>query len=462
MNETVFNGSDIFLLFISVTIVFLFLKMIAAKRKQKKINAPLPEKNGATQTELNKTAPILPGTQLLQPGLDDKISPLDALNTSLRRGFNVLRLLMIALALIFVFSNVFWVEEGHVALQSRFGRIINRKDCCVIGPGGPYFAFPAPIDRIVKVPTTLRKVDIDNAFWLESKNITEYTGNDDASDLRSYDDTLVPGYDGSLITADKNVVQGQWAVNYQLDCLSDKAGHADTQLRDFTNNVGTMEHADNLVRRMVIKALVEIVAQTPVDDFVRGKIDYDNLIKGAQNKLDILHTGIKLRSITGKKYTVAQCLQDDFRAVNLAESEKAEKIESAKRYRSEVLNETAGADYEKILKAIYAYESATAANNNKNLKAASDSLKKILQSDVVGGRISETFSSAVSYRTQVVEFTRGAAQRFILMLAQYQARPVIFRNRLIQDSLQTVFSGQIKTYYLPPGDKKTLYLELNK
>lgn len=68
---------------------------------------------------------------------------------------------------------------------------------------------------------------------------------------------------------------------------------------------------------------------------------------------------------------------------------------------------------------------------------------------------------ARAYRTFIIESTRGASRRFELMLAEYSVHPVIFRNRLIQDTLQMVFGGNVKTFYLTPGTK-TLYLELDR
>ncbi len=475
MNEAATNhGGSVFVLLIAAIVIVAIWKFVDVWRVKKKkmkhqeqeqkyknefITAEVPEvKENISAVEGKPVESLLHTIEV-----EDNTSSLDALNISLRRGFNVLKLLMIILAVIFLFSNIFWVDEGFVAVQTRFGRIVDRNSSCVTRPGGPYFALPAPMDRVLKLPTTLRKVDINNAFWLEEGIEKEFLPQSGANgqDYRNPGDTLVPGYDGSLITADKNVVQGQWAVNYQLDCCAGDSKDND-MLRDFVNNVGTMNNADQLVRKIIIESLVKVVAQTTVDDFIRGKINYTQLAKYAQAKLDRLNTGIILRSITGKKYTVALCLQDDFRAVNLAQSEKAEQIESAKRYRSRILNETAGAGYETLIGAIYRYEAAVTTHDKQKIAKASKVLSRMLRSNVVGGRISETFSRGISYKTQVVESTRGASQRFELMLSEYNAHPVIFRNRLVQDALQSVFSGHIKTFYLPPSNGKTLYLELSK
>lgn len=74
---------------------------------------------------------------------------------------------MIILALIFLFSNIYWVEEGQVAIHTRFGRILEKGNHCTVMPRGPYFALPYPIDRIIRIPTGIGKVAVDKAFWVE-------------------------------------------------------------------------------------------------------------------------------------------------------------------------------------------------------------------------------------------------------------------------------------------------------
>ena len=160
--------------------------------------------------------------------------------------------------------------------------------------------------------------------------------------------------------------------------------------------------------------------------------------------------------------TISSSLQDDFRAVNQAESEKAEQIEAAKRYRAEILNETGGADFQAIIEAISHYEKTVHDGDSQHQKTAETEIIRLLRSDLAGGRGAEQFSAARAYKTAVIEATRGAAQRFEMMLTQYAANPRIVRHRLVQNTLQTVFSGKVKTFYLPASGTKTIYLELNR
>lgn len=181
-------------------------------------------------------------------------------------------------------------------------------------------------------------------------------------DNRGISWTLIPGYDGSLITADKNVVQGKWTANYQIIMGEDNTVSPQAA-SDFALNAGYMAYAEQFVRQSVTQAILKEVARTPVDDFIKGRINYDALRSCAQQFLDRLNTGLRIGNITGERCTVARCLQDDFRAVTQAESEKAEHIEAAKCYRTETLNETAGADFQTIIGAIADYDATMASGD---------------------------------------------------------------------------------------------------
>lgn len=374
----------------------------------------------------------------------------DILSASLRKGLRILQLLMLVLAVIFLFSNIYWVEEGFVGIHCRFGKI-SGSDEFAVSPGGPYFALPAPIDRVIKIPTTMQNVAVDKAFWVEET--TESANSGDADDRRENNDYLVPGTDGSLITGDRNLVQGQWAVDFQLDRA---------KLKDFINNISTMENARKLVCDAVEQAVVKVVAQLSVDDFIRGNIDNEKIKSYAGEILKKLDSGISINNVAQKRYTVPKLLLYSFQSVNRAESEKASLIERAKRYRSAALNEAAGRDFQSIIDAVNEYEKAVQAKDANKIAAADRDITDKFSNLVSGGEASQALDSARIYKTQTIEEVKGSAMRFAKLLEQHSHNPVILENRLLQDSLQSVFSGNVKTFYLPQDESKTIYLDINR
>ncbi|MCD6405151.1 MAG: hypothetical protein J7M19_04955 [Planctomycetes bacterium] len=380
-----------------------------------------------------------------------------ALTESLAVGFRFLKYVMIALLAAYALSGVYWVNEGEVVIHSRFGRILGERGAEVIEPGGPYFALPSPVDEVVVIPTTLQDVAVDTAFWFWETQEDE----DKPLEKRRIAWTLQPGWDGSLLTADKNLVHGRWRVTYQVI-----HGRRDSQevpaARLFAVNVGSADEAGRLVRTAAEQAIVRVVGRTCVDDFVRGRIDNALVAKYVQEVLDGLHTGISITAVSQRAYTVPLTVLRDFQAVNEAQSEKALKIEEAERSRSMRLNMVAGAGFQKLLEAIDAYERAREKGGAGEIETADARIGRVLTSPDVGGSVAEMIGSAKAYRTQAVEFVKGAAERFSRLAGEHEANPRILENRLLQDTLEQVLSGDVKKIYLPPRDDKTIYLEMDR
>ncbi|MEA4863008.1 MAG: SPFH domain-containing protein [Victivallaceae bacterium] len=363
----------------------------------------------------------------------------EVLDIALGRGAKLLLALMAAAFVVFCFSNIFWVEEGFVAIRCRFGDISGNDDY-VITPGGPHFALPYPMDKVVKIPTTRQSVSTENAFCAIG---TAVNGN--AGTVYYYGQPGAPLTQllpGSLITGDKNVVQGQWTADYQIDV---------TKLKTFATNVGGLDNAKTLIRSALEQAVIKVVSGMSVDEFVKGNIDNAEIRRLAQAALDDVPSGLIINHVSSNSYGVPEVLREAFLQVNKAESEKATQIEKAKRFREATLNTAAGGAWSEILAAIDDYE------NNHDYSR----LKGAFESSMISGSISKPLTEARIYRTEVVQKTKSDAERFEKLLEQHRENAKILENRLLQDAVQTIFSGNVKTFYLPQDKDKTLYMELN-
>ena len=124
--------------------------------------------------------------------------PLDPANQSLadalRLSFRVLKLVMFLLIIAFLLSGIFMVDQKEVVVVSRFGRPVGdpRKP-------GLNFAWPYPIDALIKVPTSLQTQRVD-AFWLK---LSEKDRTRNLSEVQARGRGLEPGVDGALITGDR-------------------------------------------------------------------------------------------------------------------------------------------------------------------------------------------------------------------------------------------------------------------
>jgi len=74
-----------------------------------------------------------------------------ALNDALRSSLRILKVLMALVAFVVIFSGVFTVEPNEVAIVLRFGKPVGTGADQLLKPG-LHWAFPYPVDEIVRVP----------------------------------------------------------------------------------------------------------------------------------------------------------------------------------------------------------------------------------------------------------------------------------------------------------------------
>jgi regulator of protease activity HflC (stomatin/prohibitin superfamily) len=375
---------------------------------------------------------------------------------ALKTGFFILKFLIIVLGVAFLFSNIFWVPEGFVAVQTRFGSFVGPSGKQVIKPGGPYFALPLPIDNVVLIPTTIQRCSVDKAFWLENVH-----SEPDSIRLenRPGSQSLIPGEDGSLITADKNIVQGIWRAYFQLKHYSNS--NTDNHVLNFLLNTGTMERADSIVKQLLQEAIVFEVAGISLGDFVAGRINHKAIAERVRKKLSKLESGVHLTTVSTSRYSVPRILQKEFQLVTEAESDRALRIEKAVRYRVSTLSEIAGEEWETLLLNVTEFEMAVENGDSLAEQKLQGTIENMLISGQIGGSFAQKFDNARSIRTSTIEKARASAERFRQLLPSYRKNPYILKNQLLQDALEYIWSsGSVSTQYVPAGKK--IYLNLDE
>lgn len=389
--------------------------------------------------------------QVMTAGGTEAVSSTDSLSSALKVGFDVLKILMVVLAVVFCFSNVYWVPEGYVAVQTRFGRIIGKNNDVIRQPGGPYLAFPYPLDKIVRIPTNIQKIAVFKAFWSETDE------SEPLIDDRPESEHLRPGINGSLVTADKNIVQGIWVIHYKLDTRNGKK-NAPT---DFVRHVGTMPRAGEIIRLAAQSAIVRVVSQTNVADFIAGQIDNQAIQRIIAAQLDRCHAGLTITGVTASQYAVPKVLMREFEAVNQAESQKALAIEKASRRRVSTLNELAGSGWQELLSTIEAHEKAIQKNDSEAEQGAFNAVRDLFMAGEIGGAVKQMLDEARGDKTATIQRARAAATRFNELLPAYKENGEVLRRQLTQDTIREIWSEiSVEALYVPPGQK--LFLDLGR
>jgi membrane protease subunit HflK len=123
----------------------------------------------------------------------------------------LIRVLAIVLAGAFIFSCVFTVNPNEVAVVLRFGRPVG-EGSDQIKRQGLHWAFPYPIDEIVKVQIGESKVIRATGAWYAISPEDEAVGLQPQANA-----ALTPGVDGHVLTADGNILHVRATLRYKID-----------------------------------------------------------------------------------------------------------------------------------------------------------------------------------------------------------------------------------------------------
>jgi len=363
---------------------------------------------------------------------------------SLRKTFFLLKLFVFSVLMFFIVSGFYSVDEGNIAIHLRFGEILGENEKGVVSPGGPYFALPYPLDEIVYLPTTIQEVSLEDAFWMGDPLGIDYN-------------KLDPKINGYLLTGDKNIVHAWVSASFQI--RADQKTQSIVNPILFYKNIGNIENAKKFVLKIVENALVTFVSSQTIDDFYSGNIDYEMLKNLVQDHLDILNSGISLLKVSIQKRSVPSFLLDDFKAVNRAESEKAQAIEIAEKERADKLNQLAGSFYNEIIKSIYLFvekEGMHAKTDQKN-----SLFNNLFENIVLGGEVSQILEGARTYRNQTLNELKTFHDRLEKLKEAYEENPSLFKERHFQQVLETIFTKDSKKILYSSELGKELFIDLS-
>jgi membrane protease subunit HflK len=380
-----------------------------------------------------------------------------SLADALRVSFFLLKAVMVVLLVLYLFSNVFTVDANEVAMRLRFGEVlkVGTDGREIIEPGGLRFAWPYPINDLVRIPTSDQTLNLDKQFWYE-------VASPDRQAPPPQPGPLDPIRVGSILTGDANVVHTRWTVVYYID-----------DAVAFVKNVGDMERAQTIVRNAAEQAAVHTVAKMTADQVMKAEGYKDTATQVLQETLNTLDTGIRVRNITLSKYEMPLAVASAYRDVIRADTDRDRKITDANKERTSIVSTAAGEAFETLWRVIRDYERAAddpdvSSDELARMKSELDTTLSDLRVEssagpiAIGGEVARIINDAISYRTQVVEQIRAEADEFSLLLAKFEDDPAIeriTRNRRVQDMLQTVLTGDIETFYAPPG---RMWLKLNR
>ena len=320
-----------------------------------------------------------------------------ALTEALRSSFAIVKFVMVALVVVFLGSGFFQVGTQEKAVILRFGKTVGQEQEALLGPG-LHWSFPYPIDEVVKIPITEIQKISSTVGWFAETPEQELSGN-----LPPPGPSLVPGVDGYVITADRNIIHTRATLYYQVD--------------DPIRYVFGFTSASNTIQNALNNALLDTAAQFKVDDVLYSDVaGFQEAVQqrvGAQ--ADLL--GITVKQCNVESSPPRQ-LKDVFDQVTEARQNQNKVLDDAHSYENQATN---GAE----------------------------------------AQASTIINEARSARARYVQSVQADAKAFSDLLPNYEINPGLFRQQeLVQVMGQALTNVDFKTYLPTTANGKPIELRL--
>jgi modulator of FtsH protease HflK len=133
-----------------------------------------------------------------------------ALSEALRSSFSIVKVIMVLLVLAFLGSGFFIVGPQEKAILVRLGKPVGEGEQALLNPGF-HWAFPPPIDEIVRIPFTSVQVADSSVGWMltpeeRARGVVPQPGGN----------SLDPASTSYALTVDTNIVHVRATMHYRI------------------------------------------------------------------------------------------------------------------------------------------------------------------------------------------------------------------------------------------------------
>jgi membrane protease subunit HflK len=203
-----------------------------------------------------------------------------------------MHLWILLMVLLYLVSGITVVRSDEVAVVQRWGRLVGSTPALQEHGPGLLFAFPRPIDRVVRVQA--RHIAEETIVSLD-----DMSGRDDTG----YYATLDPLTQGYALTGDQNIVHTTVLAHYRIRDVAEWAFYG--------------PKSEDVLRVEVTAAMVRSLGEMVVDRVLSdGRKDLiASATRRAQAGLDAAHAGIELTSLELTRLAPPAATAFEFEAV---------------------------------------------------------------------------------------------------------------------------------------------------
>lgn len=385
---------------------------------------------------------------------------MDAANQSLadalRITYNLLRVSMVVLIVLFVFSGVQSINEGERGIALRFGKPVRQN----LEPGFQW-SFPYPVGEIIRVQEGATELPVARAFMpnLPGDETEEQSLEADIGRFNNAN-ALKPGTDGSNITADLNIAHTQWNVNFHRS--------------DHTKSIEHISPGQEreMIRAIVQRSAVHVLANTTIDELLRQSSESlsGSVRTIAQRELDALDSGITIDRVVLTRKSAAMSLRRKFSSVQTAAQNAGKAREDALLTRDQMLNEVAGRASALLIDLIDEYERLTELGQEDAAAGMLAKIDDVLEGrpvehggvshgTLVSGEVAEMLNRARTSASNRVSESIAQREHYRSKLEQYAANPSLMIARDWSDAMTQFLSRDfVSTIMLPEGVSAEMFI----
>jgi len=373
-----------------------------------------------------------------------------SLSNALKVSFTILKLIIVVLIIIFIASGFRTVESGEKALVLRFGKIRGVGKERLLGPG-LHWAFPYPIDKVVKIPVE-KKINLPvDSFWYfqtreeilsEKKRRVNPT-----KPLKPIIDgySLVRGEKTSAAAdtagSDYNIIHTKWELTYKI-----------RKPEPFFKNVFVGEprpgqsYADVIEKGVspMLKRLLEDAVVTALVNYTIDQVKFEKVASVTrhirtllQDKLDEINSGVQVVSLQLTQSTWPRQVDMAFQQYIVASQRSQKAVSDAGTYARRTLNQAAGPIAEQLFEAL------------KNPKATEEKLESLWFQ--AAGNAREKIADARAYRTKVVESAKANAEYLHEILPEYRKRPGLVLQSIYLSAIEEIMKNADEKFVIHPS-----------
>ena len=381
-----------------------------------------------------------------------------ALGEALRLSFVVLKLVMICILAVFLWSGFYTVEENEVAIKLRFGKVHGGGENQVKLPG-LHWKWPNPIDEVIKVPASKAEqiLNIDS-FWYFEKPGRQMSAQYSAPHipLRFVQDgyTLTASSGAEQIVAepnerlaesrfarvrapgaDYNIAHSRWRLRYHI---SDPLRFVEF-LWDGSEGTGAKQDGwyavEKLLRNAVSDAVILVSAHREIDEIIwESPLQYSMEVRrSAERRLHGLAVGISITDLELLDRSPPLQVKRDFDAAAMAGINAQKLVHQAQAKRNEIVNQAEG--------------------EAEVIKAEAEGYSKIVEkaAEAEADYLNEVLSKI---RTSAQEKSKGSADLQAAYNKAYTELLAVTVDQLYQEMLRDVIENAEEVIVMPSSKEQ--------